>query len=145
MEVNQLAHGWERIRVQVDSGAIDTVAPKHVAKAFSLMETKMSKKGIGFIAANGSEIKIHGEKKVVGYTDDGEAVAMRMTCADVQKVLGSVHRMNMGGNKVVLDGERRYMENKTSQKTNIHFEAGQYIWVPGEVKPPRQRQSILAW
>ena len=49
--------GWERIRVQVDSGAIDTVGPKEVAKAFEMKETVMSKKGVGFIAANGSGIK----------------------------------------------------------------------------------------
>jgi hypothetical protein len=134
LEVNEVAHGWERIKVQVDSGAIDTVAPKNVAGAFSLMKTKMSEQGIGFVAANGSRIENYGEKQVVGYTDEGDAVGMRMTCADVHKVLGSVHRMNMGGNKVVLDGPQSYMENKMSgKKTKIYYEGGQYIlymWVP---------------
>ena len=134
LEVNQIARGWERIRVQVDSGAVDTVAPKEVAKAFSLRETAMSKNNIGFVAANGSKIDNYGERKVVGYTDDGEGVSMRMTCADVQKVLGSVHRMNLGGNRVMLDGNDSYLENrKNGRRTPIKYENGQYVlymWVP---------------
>jgi hypothetical protein len=37
---------------------------------------------------------------------------MRMTWDDAQKVLGSVHRMNRGGNVEVLDGERSYMQSR---------------------------------
>ena len=53
---------WERIRIQVDSGAIDTVGPKDVAKAFNMEQSEMSIEGVGFIAANGSSIKNYGEK-----------------------------------------------------------------------------------
>ena len=158
LEVNQLSRGWERIRIQVDSGAIDTVAPKDVAKAFSLRETEMSRRKVGFVAANGSKIDNYGERTVVGYTEGGEGVSMRMTCADVQKVLGSVHRMNLGGNRVVLDGAESYMESKRSGKrTKIHYENGQYalyMWVPsvtkdvlkteGKVQAKGNRFAILA-
>ncbi len=126
--------GWEKIRVQIDSGAIDTVGPRSVAKAFKMQEKVMSKKGIGCVAANGRVIKNYGEKRVVGYTDTGEGLSMKIQCADVQKVLGSVHKMNMGGNVVVLDGNRSYVQNKESgQKTRIEYEGGQYVmyvWVP---------------
>jgi hypothetical protein len=155
-EINEVKAGWERIKVQVDSGAIDTVAPKNVANRFVLKETAASRRGVGFVAANGSKIKNYGERKVTGYTDEGTAVSMRMTCADVHKVLGSVHKMNQGGNLVVLDGEHSFMKNKTSgQKTKIHYEDGQYIlymWVPCGPKEPEKvaktssenRFSILA-
>ena len=155
-EINEVKAGWERIKVQVDSGAIDTVAPKNVANRFVLKETAASRRGVGFVAANGSKIKNYGERKVTGYTDDGTAISMRMTCADVHKVLGSVHKMNQGGNLVVLDGEHSFMKNKTSgQKTKIHHEDGQYIlymWVPCGPKEPEKvaktssenRFSILA-
>ena len=49
--------GWEKIRAQIDSGAIDTVGPRSVAKALQMKETAMSKKGIGYVAANGSSVK----------------------------------------------------------------------------------------
>ena len=140
--------GWERIRVQVDSGAIDTVAPKEVAAAFNIFETAASKKGMGFVAANGTKIKNYGEKRVIGYTDDGEGVSLKMQCADVRKTLGSVHKMNQGGNVVVLDGNQSYMVNKkTMQKTRIQYEDGQYvfsIWVPSKrSEVPAAEKTVL--
>ena len=136
--INEVRSGWERIRVQVDSGAVDTVAPKHIAQAFKLRETAMSKNKVGFAAANGSKIENYGERKVSGYTDEGDGMSLRMTCADVHKVLGSVHKMNKGCNIVVLNGEHSYMKNKrTGQKTKISYEDGQYImrmWVPAGPK-----------
>ena len=40
-EVNEVraTPGWERIRIQVDSGAIDTVGPKEMSGAFKMRET----------------------------------------------------------------------------------------------------------
>jgi hypothetical protein len=135
VEINQVGSfkGWEKVAVQVDSGAVDSVAPPGIAEAFNTMKTKLSEAGVGFVAANGSRIANFGEKQVVGWTDEGDAVSMRMTVADVHKVLGSVHRMNLGGNKVVLNGERSYMEGKNGKRTKIHYKDGQfimYLWVP---------------
>ena len=116
--------------MQIDSGAVDTVAPRHVARAFKLCETKAS--------TNKSKIDNFGERKVSGYTEDGTMILLRMTCADVRKVLGSVHRMNKGGNIVVLDGPSSYKQNKrTGQKNKIRYENGQYVvymWVPSGPK-----------
>ncbi len=42
-----------------------TVGPKEIARAFEMKETAMSKRGVGFVAANGSGIKNYGEKKIV--------------------------------------------------------------------------------
>ena len=64
-EVNATAKqekGWERIRVQVDSGAIDHVMPKDVAKGFEIRQTTASSRGQGYSVANGTRIKNHGEK-----------------------------------------------------------------------------------
>ncbi len=59
---------------------------------------------------------------------------MRVQCADVTKVLFLVHKMNLGGSVVVLDGVNSYMQNKESgQKTRIDYEEGQcvmYLWLP---------------
>ncbi len=60
-------------------------------------------------------------------------MSLRIQHADVKKALGSVHKMNMGGNVVVLDGERSSVQNKeTNEKTRITYEQGQcvmYVWV----------------
>ncbi len=34
--------GWDKIRIHVDSSAIDTVGPKEIARASEMMETAMS-------------------------------------------------------------------------------------------------------
>jgi hypothetical protein len=135
VEINHVGNfkGWEKVAVQVDSGAVDSVAPPGIAEAFNTMKTKMSEAGVGFVAANGSRIANFGEKQVLGWTDEGDPVSMRMTVADVNKVLGSVHRMNLGGNKVVLNGSDSYMEGQNGKRTKIHYKDGQfimYLWVP---------------
>ncbi len=53
-------------------GAIDTGGPKGIAKAFEMKEKIISKRSIGFAAANASGIKNYSEKKVMGYTEEGE-------------------------------------------------------------------------
>ena len=114
--------------MQIDSGAIDTVGPKEIAGACKMRETEISKKGVGYVAANGSGIKNHGDEMIAGYTDEGEGISMRVQCADVKKVLCSVHKMNLGGNVVVLDGGRSYMQNKESrQKTKIHRRSVRHV------------------
>ena len=86
-EINEVEAGWGKIKVQVDSGAIDTVAPKNVAKKFELKETPASRRGVGFVAANGSKIQNYGERKVTGYTDEGVPMSMRNdVCGRAQSV-----------------------------------------------------------
>ncbi len=109
--------GWERISVQLDSRAIDAACPKEVAKAFEMKETIVSKRGIGFEAVNVSGIKNCGGKKLVGRAGDGEGVSLRIQRVDVENVLGSVHKMNVGGSVVVLDGDERLTQSKTTEKT----------------------------
>ena len=72
----------------------------------------------------------------MGYTDDGESVSMRVQRTDVKKMLCSAHKMNLGGNVVVLDGGRSYTQHKENgQRTRINYEEGQYVmclWLPAK-------------
>ncbi len=52
------------VAVPIDSGAVDTVGPKELAKASEMKETLISKRGIGDIAANGCNIENYGEKDI---------------------------------------------------------------------------------
>ena len=118
--------GWEKIRVQVDPGAVDTVTPKDTAAGISMKPSEASQKGIGFVAASGTRIENYGEKRVIGYTDDWHGISMNMQCADVKKTLGSAHRMNQNGNVAVLDGTSRFTVNKgTNKVTLIEYVNGQ--------------------
>ena len=55
-----------------------------------------------------------------------------MTCADVNKFLMSVHKMNQAGLKVVLDGDEScYQDKATGRKGKIKYHKGKYtfeIW-----------------
>jgi predicted ribosome-associated RNA-binding protein Tma20 len=125
--------GWSLLRVQVDSGAIDHVAPVSTAVGVKMHETIASRSGRCYSAANGSAIKNFGEKKLSGYTLDGAPFSMSVQCADVKRTLGSVYRLNQSGNVVVLDGKDSYMVNKkTGTRIPIKEETGQfaiYVWI----------------
>ncbi len=111
-----------------DRLATGAVGPKDIAKALDMKDTGMSRRGVGHVAANGTTIRNYGEKKIVGYTDDGGGVSLSMPCADVKKVLGSVHKMNMGGNVVVLDVEKTTCNTRIqARKRGIKYEGGQYV------------------
>ena len=129
MEINSISHeckseisaveksnGKERIRVQIDSGAVDTVGPREVGRAFQIRETRASKEGRNYVAANGSKIKNYGERLVKGTTSEGIKVTMPIQIADVKRVLMSVHKMNQAGLKVILDGKNSYFQERASGK-----------------------------
>ncbi len=85
---------------------------------------------------------------IIGYTEDGEGVSLRIQCADAQNLLGSVRKMNMGGNAVVLDGGESYMQNyETNKKTRINYGQGQwvmYVWVPvKEAEVVKETEKVL--
>ncbi len=91
--------------------------------------------------------KTYGEKRIVGHTESGDGLSMKIQCADVKKVLASVHKMNMGGNVVVLDGKRNYMQNKKTDQKTIDYEKGKYVmyvWVPTtETETVEKQNKIL--
>ena len=54
-EVNVIDNGkgpWEKVVLKMDSGAVDTCIPVKCAQTFELRQTKLSKAGIGYIAAS---------------------------------------------------------------------------------------------
>ena len=85
---------FEEIRITVDSGAVDHVAPRSVARHLEVKETLASKAGVKYIAANGSSIFNEGEKHVTVATLDGKSFRnMTFQVAQVNKALGSVSQI----------------------------------------------------
>ncbi len=62
--------GLERVRAQIDSGAIHAVGATEIARAFEVKETEVSKRVIGYVGASGGSIENYWERKIVGYVDD---------------------------------------------------------------------------
>ena len=80
--------------MKIDSGAIDTVMPPNMAVGFTVHQTDQSVNRPGFRAANGTSIKHHGEKRIEGWNDDFQPLAMIAQVADVKTTLGSVHQID---------------------------------------------------
>ena len=132
--VDQFKGSWERVPVTVDSGAIDSVIPKRVAKGVPVKQTEASRRGLKYRAANGTSIANEGEKSLRGYTNEANLVDMSMQVANVTKPLGSVRAMLKAGNRVVFDEGDSFILNKaTGVRTNIEDRNGAFvfdIWVP---------------
>jgi len=128
--------GWERIKITVDSGAVDSVAPNTIAASIPVKPTAASSAGINWRAANGTEIHNEGGKDIVMYDEQGYIVGQTFQIGAVQKPLASVRKICSGGNRVVFDNESSYVENKkTGKRTEIVKEGGTYaviMWVKGE-------------
>ena len=78
------------VEVTVDSGAVDTVGPPSVAPGIPVRETKASRSGMHYRAANNMKIPNLGEKKLQERTEEGQYVGMTIHVAQVNKVLASV-------------------------------------------------------
>jgi len=124
---------WEKVRITVDSGAIDHVMEREKAEKFGIVPTEASRNGAFWRAANGSTIKNYGEATVKGETKDGVKAGLKFNAADVTRTLGAVRKMCRAGNRVVFDEAGSYIQNKeTGTKTEIEDENGEYIlnlWV----------------
>ena len=139
--VEQFAGSWERIPVTVDSGAVDSVIPKRLARGVPTKQTEASKQGLKYRSASGNPIMNEGEKELRGYTKEGNSVNMCMQVAEVTKPLGSVRAYVRAGNRVVFDAGGSFIQNKaTGMRTNIEDRNGAYVfdlWIPRTEKEKR--------
>ncbi len=54
---------WERVRVQIDSGAIDTVGPEEIARPCEMIETQKSKEASDMLQQTGAVSRITGRRR----------------------------------------------------------------------------------
>ena len=90
----------------MDSGAVDTVGPRQVAQAIPIKPTKASKEGRHYKAANGTEIKNYGQKRIEGVDNKGVSTGITIQVADVHKTLASVGKMTDAGNTIIFSKGR---------------------------------------
>ena len=107
---------FEEVKITADSGAVDHVAPRTLAKSTPVMETKASKMGVHYVAANGSEIKNEGEKRINAFTDKGLPINMTWQIAEVKKPLASIGRICDAGNVAVFTEKGGYIVGKSGAK-----------------------------
>ena len=139
---NHKRPGWEVINVKIDSGAIDSCLPKSAGSGFQIKESKMSKEGSMYRAANGTSIRNYGEKDLKGWTKEGTPFNFKTQVADVKNALGSVYHMVKSGNRVEFNEKGGKIINvKTGQEIPIHERGGSYeidLWIHAKESETRE-------
>ena len=108
---------YEVIKVTADSGAVDHVAPKNTGKKFKTRDTEASRRGMHYIAANGTKIMNQGEKTISGVTEDDVPLNMTWQVAEVKKPLASIGRICDAGNVAVFAKEGGYIVGRKTAET----------------------------
>ena len=113
--------------MKLDSGAFDTIFTVETGRAFELEETPESKQGLDFSAANGTGIKNHGRRTVKGYTEDYCPLSMTGQVGEVRRNLASAIKILKGGNRIVLDEDGSFIEDKTTgRQYKVNMEGGEF-------------------
>ena len=116
----------KKVKITIDSGAGLSVWP---ASWVSPGEVRPSTKRVRLEAANGTPIKVHGEKVVNFVTEKRDVCEMSFVVTDVTKPLAAVSAIVAAGNDVVFKpGEMgSYIQNKaTGEKIDLTCESGTY-------------------
>ena len=131
-------------KVTIDSGADVSIWPATHVSWKSVKPTEESRKGIGFVAANGSRMQNYGGTQVK-FEKDGKVKAMNFEVTDCKKPLASVARIVDQGNKVVFDeGESYILNKKTGEKIMLERERGTFVMtVEFEVNEERDEASCF--
>ena len=128
--------------IGIDSGASDTVCPKSFSPGHEIKETKASRDGKYYVAANDTKIQIYGQKKIEGVSDDWTEFKLNAVVADVKRPLMSVKNMCEAGHRVIFGPKDSYVENiQSGKRTKIEHTNKGYrmkVWLPHfprQVKP----------
>ena len=129
---------WEKIKVKLDTGAVDWVFTPEAGQAFRLTDSQLSEAGIPYYAANGTEIKNHGQRNCVGYSGDWVPMAVNVNVADVRSNLGGGMPIIQADNRIILDKDGSYILNKrTGSAIQVNHENGAFtfdFWVRAPTK-----------
>jgi hypothetical protein len=94
---------WMEIDAILDSGAVDTIAPKDMAKGNKIRQTHISKRNGKYAPADGGIIQNIGECEIEGVAHDGTEVKLVTQVGDkLTNMLIAVRRVVESGDMVVF-------------------------------------------
>lgn len=118
----------------VDSGAGETVMPKHWCMAHEIKDSPGSLVQDFYTTADGTKVYNEGQREMYLATQDGKSLRkMTFQVGKVSKALGSVSQMVDNGNKVVFETDQNgydisHIENRnTREKIWLRRENGVYV------------------
>ena len=125
---------WVEIEVAIDSSASETfMAEATLSGIVDITEGPALRRGVAYEVANGVEIPNLGERKFLGFTEEGGQRGITAQICAVNKTLMSVSKVAAQGNRVVFDDDGSYIEEKSSgERTWMQQVGGMYMvkmWV----------------
>ena len=127
-------NGWKRVKVVLDSGAAESVAPRSMAPHFEVRDSPASKAGVYYTSANGGRLDNLGQQEVPVEFGNGVRAMSTFQIADVSRPLMSVGKVCSLGNRVLFGSNGGVIMNMASgQITPFEFEDGVYVftlWIP---------------
>ena len=134
---------WEKVRLYMDSGAMETVIPPSEAKSIKTRKDDgMSK--VQYRVANGEVIPNLGVKRMTWKSEEGFLGKMDAQVTAVTKPLASIGKICDAGNQVMMGPNGGWIENlKTKQKTAIHRVGRQYV-MDIEVRARDEEDQLMA-
>ena len=116
-EINIIEDEWVQIKINIDSGAIDSVCGEDTGAHFGIKETRMSKDRRSYLSASKHLIFNLGERTVKGLNDLGTPAGMTFqVCDKIKGPLGSVRRICEAGNRLVFESDHGYIETNRQVK-----------------------------
>ena len=117
-----------RGRITIDSGAAESVMPPDEVPEIPIQESDGHKKGLNYVAANGSKMPNLGEKKVRFNTKDGTSSGITFQITNSRKPLASVSKIVKQGNSVTFSPSGSFIQNvRTGRKIDIEEANGTYF------------------
>ena len=99
---------WVRIRIVMDSGAADSVAPPSLAPQVEIAEPPGSRRGQCYVSASAGRMPNMGQKVLNIQTDEGTYITVLYQIAEVSRPLTSVGATCDRGNWVVYTPSGRF-------------------------------------
>ena len=109
-------HDGYEIDLTIDSGAVATIAPVNTVPGEVPRETEASRRKLAYVVANGASIYNKGELTLRGKAENGTRMNVIAQASDVTKPLAAAREIIKAGNRIVLDEEGSYIENKSTRK-----------------------------
>ena len=117
------------MKMLVDSGAVNSIAPRRLAPKIKSTEGELMREGVKYRVADGGLIPNEGEKYCVGYSTNGTPVKIVMQVADVTRPLLAVSELCKAGKRVSFEGDMGYIECPvTGHREEFKRENGAYIY-----------------
>jgi hypothetical protein len=126
-EINSMTGTWEPITITIDSGAGNSVAPRHAFPSVELQQNEDSRNGRYYTTANGKKVYVLGEKNVVIKSKEGVVKKMKYQICDVTRILGSVGKITKAGNEVNLNKTGGKIIDGNGDEINVEIENGVYV------------------